>query len=109
MIGDKCVAEVGKSGRTGEGRIDVQGEKERVRLYRKYVYETGAILSGDKQYVKTIDEKVVAKERKGDFEITRTDRFLYRTRYFTDSGTIGSQEFVFVTYQKVQTSVSVQA
>jgi putative transposase len=84
----------------GLREFNVQGEKERVRLYRKYVYETGAILPGDKQYVKTIDEKVVAKERKGDFEITRTDRFLYRTRYFTDSGIIGSREFVSSTYQQ---------
>jgi len=34
------------------------------------------------------------------FEISRTNRFLYRTRYFTDSGIIGSREFVSVTYQQ---------
>ena len=38
--------------------------------------------------------KVVAKERKKDFEISRISRFRYRTRYFTDSGIIGSKEFV---------------
>ena len=27
-------------------------------------------------------------------EISRVDRFRYRTRYFTDSGIIGSKEFV---------------
>ncbi len=84
----------------GIAEFNVKSEKERVRLYRKYVYETGAILPSDKQYVKTIDEKIVTIERKRDFEISRTDRFLYRTRYFTDSGIIGSREYVSVTYQQ---------
>ena len=56
--------------------FNVRSEKERVRRYRKYVYETGAILPSDKQYVKTIDEKIVTKERERDFEISRTDRFM---------------------------------
>jgi putative transposase len=41
-----------------------------------------------------IDAKVVAKERKKDFETSRISRFRHRTRYFTDSGIIGSKEFV---------------
>jgi putative transposase len=80
--------------------FNVKSEKERVRRYRKYVYETGAILPSDKPYTKAIDSKVVTKERRRDFEISRTDRFLYRTRYFTDSGIIGSREYVSVTYQQ---------
>ena len=80
--------------------FNVKSESERVRLYRKYVYETGAIVSEDKPYAKSIDEKVVAKAQKKDFEISRTDRFLYRTRYFTDSGIIGSREYVSATYQQ---------
>ncbi len=28
------------------------------------------------------------------FKITRADRFRYRTRYFTDSGIIGTKDFV---------------
>jgi putative transposase len=47
-----------------------------------------------------IDAKVVAKERKKDFEITRISRFRYRTRYFTDSGIIGSKQFVSENYQR---------
>jgi hypothetical protein len=35
-----------------------------------------------------IDAKVVAKERKRGFEISRISRFRHRTRYFTDSGII---------------------
>jgi hypothetical protein len=29
-----------------------------------------------------------------EFEISRINRFRYRTRYFSDSGVIGSKEFV---------------
>jgi putative transposase len=47
-----------------------------------------------------IDAKVVAKERKKDFEISRVSRFRYRTRYFTDSGIIGSKEFVAENYKR---------
>ena len=84
----------------GLSEFNVKSEKERVRCYREYVYETGAILSADKPYVKAVDHKILVKERKQGFEISRTDRFLYRTRYFTDSGIIGSREFVFGTYQQ---------
>ncbi len=84
----------------GLKEFNVRREKERVRRYRKYVHEAGAIQSGDKTYAKTISEKIIEKERRKDFEITRTDRFIYRTRYFTDSGIIGSREFVSVNYKK---------
>ena len=47
-----------------------------------------------------IDNKVVAKGRKKNFEINRISRFRYRTRYFTDSGIIGSKEFVATNYQR---------
>ncbi len=50
--------------------------------------------------LKKYDAKIVIEERKRNFEISRTDRFLYRTRYFTDSGIIGSREFVSGTYQQ---------
>jgi len=64
------------------------------------VYEAGAINHPDKMQAKVIDDKVVAKERKKDFEISRISRFRYRTRYFTDSGIIGSKEFVAENYQR---------
>ena len=35
-----------------------------------------------------------------DYEISRIDRFMYRTRYFTDSGIIGTKEFVSMNYQR---------
>ena len=55
-----------------------------------------------KRYTKAIDSKTVAKACERDFEISRTDRFLYRTRYFTDSGIIGTKAFVYETYQQVK-------
>ena len=53
-----------------------------------------------KMQAKVINDKAVAKERKKDFEINRISRFRYRTRYFTDSGIIGSKEFVAENYQR---------
>jgi putative transposase len=49
---------------------------------------------------KVIGAKVVAKECRKDFEISRTSRFRCRTRYFTDPGIIGSKEFVSENYQR---------
>jgi hypothetical protein len=76
----------------------LNGQKERIRRYRRYVYEAGAINRPDKMQVKVIYDKVVAKERQKDFEISRISRFRHRTRYFTDSGIIGSKEFLTENY-----------
>ena len=84
----------------GLAELNVKSQKARVRRYRKYVYEAGAIQPGDKPFAQTIPKKLVDKERERNFEISRTDRFLYRTRYFTDSGIIGSKEFVSSTYRQ---------
>lgn len=43
---------------------------------------------------------VVEKEQKKEFKISRIDRFRYRTRYFTDSGIIGTKEFVATNYKR---------
>ncbi len=66
--------------------------------YRKYVYETGAIKLPGKNSAQTLNEKIIGKERKKDYELSRVDRFIYRTRYFTDSGIIGSKKFVAENY-----------
>jgi hypothetical protein len=47
-----------------------------------------------------IDKDIVEHERKKNYEIHRADRFRYRTRYFSDSGIIGSKEFVSENYQR---------
>ena len=48
----------------------------------------------------TVDEKILEKEHYTDFEISRLRRFKYRTRYFSDSGIIGTKEFVSINYKR---------
>jgi len=84
----------------GLEEFNVKGQKERIRRYRWYVYEAGAISRPDKMQAKIIDDKVVLKRRNKDFEISRVSRFRYRTRYFTGSGIIGSKEFVAENYRR---------
>jgi len=84
----------------GLKEFNVKSKKERIRRYRRFVYEAGALDKSDKMQARVIDAKVVAKERKKNFEISRTSRFRYRTRYFSDSGIIGSKEFVAENYKR---------
>ena len=84
----------------GLKEFNVKSEKERIRRYRRYVYEAGAVNRPEKMQAKVIEDKVIAKEREKEFEISRIIRFRYRTRYFTDSGIIGSKEFVAANYQR---------
>ncbi len=76
------------------GNID---DGECFRLYRKFVYETGAVASSKGA---AIDHDILEDEQKQDFNITRAKRFKYRTRYFTDSGIIGTKDFVRTHYIK---------
>ena len=41
--------------------FNVKSKKERIRRYRRYVYEAGAMNRPDKMQAKVIDDKVVAK------------------------------------------------
>jgi hypothetical protein len=84
----------------GLKQFNVKNKKERIRRYRRYVYETGAVQRSGGASPAVIDQKILAKERKNDFYISRADRFIHRTRYFSDSGIIGSKEFVATHYQK---------
>ncbi len=68
--------------------------EERLKGYRRYVYEAGALDHPGKGQARVIDNDIVEHERKKKYEIKRIDRFRYRTRYFTDSGIIGTKEFV---------------
>ena len=43
-----------------------KSEKERVRRYRRYVYEVGALNRSDKMQAKVIDEKKLQKSAKKD-------------------------------------------
>jgi REP element-mobilizing transposase RayT len=84
----------------GLKEFSVRSKKERIKRYRRYVYEAGALKRPEKIQAQVIDGKVVAKARRNGFEISRITRFRYRTRYFTDSGIIGSKEFVAINYQR---------
>jgi hypothetical protein len=74
--------------------------EERLKDYRRYVYEAGAVNHPQKGQARVIDNDIVEHERKKKYEIKRIERFRYRTRYFTDSGIIGSKEFVSMNYQR---------
>ena len=45
-------------------------------------------------------ESIIKKEEERDFELSASDKILYKTRYFTDSGIIGSKEFVKKYYDR---------
>ncbi|KHE92498.1 MAG: hypothetical protein K8F52_14405 [Candidatus Scalindua rubra] len=71
--------------------------KKRFEYYREFVYEKGGIeTSAGRQ----IDPEILERERQKRYKIGKTDRFVYRTRYFTDSAIIGSKGFVSMYYHK---------
>jgi REP element-mobilizing transposase RayT len=84
----------------GLEEFGVLDAKERQRGYRRYVYETGAVDRSEKRVTGVIDNSVLGKERNNDFKLKRVRRFRYRTRYFTDSGIIGTKEFVSLNYRR---------
>ena len=84
----------------GLKEFNVKSKKERIRRYRRYVYEAGAVNRPEKGKTKVIGDRILERERHREFELSRSDRFRYRTRYFTDSGIIGSKEFVSTNYQR---------
>ncbi len=55
---------------------------------------------GDIEVLKVINDKIVENERKKNFGISQIDHFWHRSRYFTESGIIGSKEFVATDYQR---------
>jgi REP-associated tyrosine transposase len=87
----------------GLEEFGVKSKAERIRRYRLYVYEAGAIESSTHGSAGCIDEKVLAKERGKDFATDRIDRFRSRTRYFSDAGIIGTREFVQQNFQRFKT------
>jgi hypothetical protein len=68
--------------------IEIQN---RLQKYREFIYETGALDTGKGTH---LDPKMVSKERKKGYKLTVADRLRFKTRYFTDSGVIGTKEFV---------------
>jgi len=73
--------------------------EEILRKYREFVYETGAVDAGKGV---TLDKRLVEKERKKKYKISRAERFRHRSRYFTDAGIIGSKEFVGDVFHQIK-------
>ena len=71
----------------------LKGEKVRLAYYRRFVYEKGGLI-----------EEV--EDRSTGLELNGVDRFRYRTRYFTDSGIIGTKEFVSRVYKDFKSNFS---
>ena len=67
--------------------------KDRLGYYRGFVYQKGGITEKGDVGVRGVDLKTV-------------ERFRYRTRYFTDSGVIGTKEFVERIYQRFKGNFS---
>jgi len=70
---------------------------ERLRRYRKYVYETGAV---EAVKGKLLKKRAFEIEHDKELEVTRITRFKCPTRYFSDSCIIGSKTFVNDNYQR---------
>ena len=64
----------------------VKSSKARLAYYRRFVYEKAGLIRE-------------VEDRSKGLELNNVDRFRYRTRYFTDSGIIGTKEFVSRVYQ----------
>lgn len=63
------------------------------------MYKAGAISRSDGKSKQVIDQGIVDKERKKNFDVSKSDMFRNKTRYFTDSGIIGTKKFVSGHYQ----------
>ena len=74
-------------------------ESQRLQRYRQFVYEVGSL---ETSKGRSIAAHVVENEAKKDFTPNMIDRFMDRTRYFTDSGIIGSKEFVSRLWQRLK-------
>ena len=83
------------------GQID---PAERLRRYRQYVYEVGELETGHGAHITLETDE---KERRKGYKLTRKERFLYRSRYFTDSAVIGSREFVLQSFQRFRAALNI--
>ena len=75
---------------------DIPG-RDRFKMYREFLYETGAMDTGKGG---RLDPKIIRSERKKGYRLTAADRLIFRTRYFTEGGIIGTQEFVQQHFQR---------
>jgi hypothetical protein len=71
----------------GLREFGLKGYRERLAHYRRFVYEKGGLLAEE-------------GDRMAGLPVSGVDRFRYRTRYFADSGIIGTKAFVMRYYQR---------
>jgi len=76
-----------------------KGYRERIGLYREYIYEKGGLAE---KSVGTIPQEVFFEERKKSYRLSRKEVFRRRVRYFTEGLIIGSREFVRETTEKIR-------
>lgn len=72
-------------------------ETERLKHYREFLYHAGAM---DKRGKAKVSQEELKKAASENFELSRVKRFRLRTRYFTDSGAIGSKAFVEEAFER---------
>ncbi|WP_300673907.1 hypothetical protein [Desulfoluna sp.] len=75
---------------------------ERLEKYREFLYHAGSVKKRGKA---AIPARVFQSEKEKKFELDRSRRFRSRTRYFTDSGIIGSKALVIGTYEHFKNSL----
>ena len=83
----------------GGSDADNLTDTQRLEIYWQFVYEVGALPTPHGQ---SIDKNRTRKEIKKDFKSSAIDRFRGRTRYFTDSGIIGSKQFIISLWDKLR-------
>ncbi len=82
----------------GVAAFSPKGYRERINLYRRYVYEKGGLSN---RLAGGILEEALAKEEKRDND-SRREVFRSRIRHFTKGLIIGSQNFIKETMEKIR-------
>ena len=77
----------------GLREFGIKGIEDRLAYYRRYVNMKGV-------------RHKIQGERQENHVLGHIDRFRYRTRYFTDSGVIGTKGFVARLYQSFKENFS---
>ncbi len=80
------------------GQENVSNE-ERLAEYRQFVYDKGGL---DSEKGKSIKKEIIVTEKEKGFIVSTLEKFQYRTRYFSDSGIIGTKDFVLSLWNKFQ-------
>ena len=89
----------------GLQHADEADDEERLRRYRQYVYEAGEL---ETSHGARIDAEIAEQERGKGYRLSRKDRLMYRSRYFTDSAVIGSRAFVQAGFERFRSALNIR-